>query len=313
MKNTAITAIILSIFFAFTATASAQSETSVAVQTETSIAESTRQSIAAPSDYVPEPQEDIVIEYRTPEGRQGYGDNKNLDYYFHSNGYPEYISYIGAYDKFLAEGDELVIQYRAGLTDMSQENIDEVLSVMDSSCWVVFEQASYSYNERMAVYEQLRTEFPECHISFGYETEMIIIYAPEGTMEKYLEKLDGRFGGLVFVSDIDGVLYDAAVGTSIGERVSVPDGGLGGDGIITGVITNPPATETKPAFPVFAAIAAALLLLTGAAFLLIRRNHLRVNSNGTAAAAAIHTKNDVKQLISDSAESPHPELRDRII
>ena len=300
MKKTIITALILSLFFSSTATASANYETSVAVTYRTS---------AAPADYAPEPQEDISVEYRTPEGFQGTGLNRNPEHYYHELGYPEYLSYIAAYDKFLAEGDELVVQFRAGLTDMSQENIDEVLSVMDSSCWVVFEQATYSYDERTAVYEQLREEFPECYVSQGYDNERIIIYTPaDSTEEEYLKKLNGRFAGLVFVCGSDGVLYDAAVGTSTGERVSVPDGGFGGD---TGGPTVMIGVDNTGPILLICMIAA-LLLIAGAAFLLLARHRIRVSSDGTA-AAAILTKNDVEQLVSDSAEAPSPSLRERIL
>ena len=301
MKKTIITALILSLFFSSTATASANYETSVAVTYRTS---------AAPADYAPEPQEDSTVEYRTPEGFQGTGLNKNPEYYYHEFGYPEYLSYIAAYDKFLAEGDELVVQFRAGLTDMSQENIDEVLSVMDSSCWVVFEQASYSYNERTAVYEQLREEFPECYVSLGYDNERIIIYTPaDSTEEEYLKKLNGRFAGLVFVCGSDGVLYDAAVGTATGERVSVPDGGLGSDTGGPVVMIGVDNTGTI----LLITIIAVLLFIVGGAFLLMARSRIRIGSDGTAAAVAVLTKKDVKQLISDSAEAPSPHLRERIL
>ena len=299
MKKTIITALILSLFFSFTATASAHYETSVAVTYQTS---------AAPADYAPEPQEDISVEYRTPEGLQGTGLNRNPEHYYHELGYPEYLSYIAAYDKFLAEGDVLVVQFRAGLTDMSQENIDEVLSVMDSSCWVVFEQASYSYNERVAIYEQLRAEFPECYVSLGYEIEDIHIAAPEGKTEEIIARLDGRFEGLVSIADHEGYLYDGN-GQPTGERISVPETGFGGD--TGGPVVLIKADNTGPFLLI--SIIAALLFIAGAAFLLLARSRIRIASDGTAAAVAVLTKKDIKQLISESAETPSPSLRERIL
>lgn len=309
MKKTAITAIILSLMLSIGATASAQSETSMA--------ETTRPVMTAPSDYVPEPQEELVTEYAAPIGEQGRGSVKNLEYHYYNNGYPEYISYIAAYDKMLTEDDELAICIRAGLTDMSQENMDEILALADSSCYIVFEQASYSYNERQEIYTQLREEFPDCYISFGYETEDIIIVAPENRTEEYLEKLAGRFDGLVSVADSEGWLYDAAM-CATGERISVPDGGLGVETDGSAVIGGEPIviidkTTKYGNILIIAAVAAAVMLIIGAAFLVIRRSRIKLGADGTASAAATLTKRDVMKLISDSAETPSDELKDRII
>ena len=309
MKKTAITAIILSLMLSIGTTASAQSETSMA--------ETTRPVMTAPSDYVPEPQEELVTEYAAPIGEQGRGSVKNLEYHYYNNGYPEYISYIAAYDKMLTEDDELAICIRAGLTDMSQENKDAILELADSSCYIVFEQASYSYNERQEIYSQLREEFPDCYISFGYETEDIIIVAPENRTEECLEKLAGRFDGLVSVADSEGWLYDAAM-CATGERISVPDGGLGVETGGSAVIGGEPAviidkTTNYGNILIIAAVAAAVMLIIGAAFLVIRRSRIKLSADGTASAAATLTKRDVMKLISDSAETPSDELKDRII
>ncbi len=310
MKKIIITAIISSLIFSFSMTAFAGSETSIPAQTESSMAENVRPVMTAPADYTPEPQE-VVTEYRTPDGEQGHGNIKNLEYYYHNNGYPEYLSYIAAYDKMLISDQDIAVCIRAGLTDMSQENMDEILELADSSCYIVFEQASYSYNERTDIYEQLRAEFPELYVSLGYDNESIIIYTPDGKTEACLEALSGRYKGLVYVADDDGVLYDTDVGEPTGERVTMPDGGLGGDtgAISTGPITT--AEKDRTAWIIPAAVITALLIAAGAV-LLLRKSRIKVSGDGTAAAASTLSKNDVVRLISDSAETPCPELRDRI-
>lgn len=312
MKKAAITAIISSLIFSMCTTAYAGAETSIAAQTTMStMAENARPVMTAPADYTPEPQEEIVTEYRTPEGEQGRGSIKNLEYHYHNNGYPEYLSYIAAYDKMLTDENTLAVCIRAGLTDMSQESMDEILELADSSCYIVFEQASYSYRERTEIYDQLRTEFPDFYISLGYDDERIIIYTPDEKTEACLEALSGRYGGLVYVAGDDGVLYDTAVGEPTGERVTVPDGGLGGD---TGVIGVDPIipVETDHIALITAAAVITALLITGGAILLFRRSCIKISGDSTAAAASAFTKKDVIQLISDSTEEPSDKLRDRI-
>ncbi len=309
MKKTAITAIILSLLLSIGTTATAQSETSMA--------ETTRPVMTAPSDYVPEPQEEISTEYAAPIGEQGRGSIKNLEYHYHNNGYPEYLSYIAAYDKVLIDDNTLAVCIRAGLTDMSQENMDEILELADSSCYIVFEKASYSYNERQEIFTQLREEFPDCYISLGYETEDIIIVAPENRTEECLKKLAGRFDGLVSVADSEGWLYDAAM-CATGERISVPDAGFGveagGSAVIGGepaVIINKPTKHGN--ILIIAAVAAAVMLIVGATFLVIRRSRIKLGADVTASATVVLTKKDIKRMIAGSAETPSDELKDRII
>ena len=304
MKKTAVTAAFLSLIMIL--------GTSAAAHSAQSIAESSRATVAAPSDYVPEPQEEIITDYFIPEGQQGFGDVKNLEYHFHENGWPEYLSYISAYDKGMTEDGSMALMYRAGLTELSDENKAEILALADSSCYIVFEQAQYSYAQRLSVYEMLRDELPEAYVSLGYDCEAIVVYAPEGRLDDCVQHIGGRFGGLVFVADTDGTLYDGN-GVPTGEKVIPFETGIGdAGGYVTGgnvqILTEPDNSGMTLA----AAIAAVMLLVVGAAVLLAR-SRVRVSAEGTAAAAATLTKKDVVRMIAQSNVSPSNELRERIL
>ncbi len=303
MKKTAITAALLSLVMIL--------GTSAAAHSAESMAESTRATVAAPSDYVPGPQEDAVTDYYVPVGEQGCGDVKNLEYHFHENGWPEYLSYIAAYDKGIAEDGTLVLMYRAGLTELSDENKAELLALADSSCYIVFEQASYSYEQRLSVYETLRSELPDVYVSLGYDSEEIVIHAPADRLDGITEYLGGRYGELVFIADSDGVLYDGN-GVPTGEKITPFETGVGDTGgIITGGDTQI-LTEPDHTVPMITAAAAVLLLAAGAA-VLMHHSRIRVHADGTAAATARLTRSDVLRKISESTATPSPELRERIL
>ncbi len=313
MKITAFFAILISASLIFgTAAAAEESASEAAESTQAAV---TRRTSAAHEDYVPEPSEEIPAEYRIPEGLQGRGELINLNYEYGQNGYPDYISYVAAYDKFLSANNEFVIQYRVGITDMSQENIDEVLELADVSCYIVFEQAAYSYNQRMEVFYELRETIPECYIIEDFEAMQFILVADEGETEQAIQQLNRLYGeqysDLVWVADAEGNIYSRS-GSPTGKKIdtTITDGGgtlIGGE---AGVGTE--SGSNKGMAPIIAAIATALIPALGASVILNRKSSIKPSSDGTAAVTTPLTKREVKQLVKASLEAPPSVLRERI-
>ncbi len=312
MKKTVITAIILSLVFSMGATAYA------AEHAEKSEASATvRRTSAAPADYVPEPVEEIITEKRIPEGQQGRGELINLNYEYGRNGYPDYISYVEAYDKFLDENNNTVIQYRVGITEMSQENMDEVLELAAESCYIVFEQASHSYNERMEVFDSLRKEFPDCYIIEDWQAKQFILVTSDDETQNIIQTLGKRYSDLVLVADSSGNIYDRA-GNPTGRTADIMDTGIGREPVIggdTGVYqgTDPVGEAKSGIAPIIAVIAATAVLLLAGGFILSRKAGVKLSTDGTAAASALLSRSDVKRLVSESAVTPRSQLRERIL
>ncbi len=302
MKRTIIAALILSLAFSVTAAAEHAESEAPAVTHRTS---------AAPADYVPEPKEEIITERRIPEGEQGRGENLNLNYAYGQSGYPDYLSYVEGYDKFLNENNETIILYRVGITDMSRENMDEVLDFASDRCYITFEPAPYSYNERMEVFYMLREQFPDLPLIEDWQEKQFILVTDAEGIEAVNSFLGERYTDLVFACDTDGSIYDRS-GNPTGRSIDISFTGMGGEPVIGGDMGVDVIPEEKSVAPIIAVTAVLVLLLVGGG-LLLRRNTVRLGSDGSAAAAAVLSTADVKRLIADSAESPRKELRDRIL
>lgn len=251
------------------------------------------------------PMEDIP--YREPVGIIGRGTANNLEYYYNNSGFPEYISYIYGYDKFMGQDGKMKVEYKVGLTDLSEENKNAVLDIASENCCILFEQGGFSFTYRAEVYLQLRDEFPEYHIRMAEDSSDIYIYAAENK-DDCLKKLDGRYEGLVFVTDEEGISYCGS-GEAVG-KVDIPMAGLGVDGALTGGF-EPAATETAPSLPLIAAICAAGIMLLAAVIFFLRRR-IRLSADGTAALSRKLSSSDVEELIRRNSERPSPELKQKI-
>lgn len=256
-------------------------------------------------------------EYIPPEpiGVQGSGDVKNMESYYYENGYPEYISYINAYDKLYDEhSGSTLLMYEVGLTDMSEENRNAILSIGDETCYFSFGQATHSYNVRYKVYEELRREFPDAYVRMSDNTETIYLIALNGEQEEYIERLGTEYGSLVAVADKDGEVYSLITGAVDGSIAPV-EGGMGIDGGLSEIAHAGDSggnIEPNSTIPLIAAVCAVIIAAAVAGFLLLRRSRLRVSSDGTAAAVSRLTRAEVKKAVADSAEQPSEALRNRI-
>ncbi len=271
-------------------------------------------STAEPSENTPPEYSDFIIPEHEPQGVQGRGEHNNLEYYYHNNGYPEYISYVYGYDKFMGEDGEMYIEYEIGLTDLSEENRNAVLETASEYCYISFAQDMFSYNYRTEVYEELRKEFPEAYVSMADNCGRIYIYAPEGKEQEYLEKLGDRYFALVFLCDSSSGEFLYTEGTSgMQPEGSAPvfDAGMGAP--TTGAVTVPEQPDNSRTVLIITLSAAIAVAVTAGAIILIRRSRTRISADGTATASAALTKKNVEQALRESMEQPSPEVKDKIL
>ncbi len=262
------------------------------------------------SEDIIDPNENTAVadELNIPEpiGEQGRGDCLNLENYYFENGYPEYLSFVFVYDKFLDENEEIVLLASAGLTEMSQENIDAILDIADDSCYITFSEWKYSYTERKAVYDEIKAmESEDLHVWLAYDDRVSVNVLDASNLEKYRELFSEKYGDIVTVDCI------------IAEDSIVEDGGAvitPGLGTITttGVITEPTEQNNTHTILIIAISAALLLLITGGVYLL-HKSKMRISSDGTAAASVKLTNADIEKTVADSEEKPSTELKDKIM
>lgn len=268
----------------------------------------------APSEGAPSQSADLIIPEHEPQGVQGRGEHNNLEYYYHHNGYPEFISYVYGYDKFMGEDGKMYIEYEIGLTDLSEENRNSVLETASEYCYISFAQDMFSHSYRTEVYEEMRKEFPEAYVSMANDCGRIYIYAPEGKEQEYLEKLGDRYFALVFLCDSSSgeLLYsEGTAGVQPEGSAPVFDAGMGAP--TTGAVTIPEKPDSSRTVLIITLSAAIAVAVTAGAVILIRRNRARISADGTATASAALTKNDVEQALRESMEQPSPETLDRIL
>lgn len=265
-----------------------------------------------------------------PTGIQGHGYTNNLEYYYHNNGYPEYISYVYGYDKFMGDDGEMYVEYEIGLTDLSEKNRNEILNIASDKCYISFAQDMFSFNYRTQVYEEMRNEFTEAHVRMADDCGRIYVYAPEGKEKEYLNQLGDRYFALVFICDNNGdfVYKDGTVADGTpqpGIEAGNTNGGTAlitpGLGVITttvpelgttGAIAEPTDQNNTRTILIIAISAALVLLITGGVYLL-HKSKMRISSDGTVAASVKLTNAEIERAVADSIEKPSSELKDRIM
>lgn len=267
---------------------------------------------AEPLDYP-----DHLEEY----GQGGNGTAEVLEKYYGKNGYPEYISYvynIGA-ESFSSESeyaDMTFWYYTVALTENTPENQQAVLDVAAENCYIKFVDAKWSYNERKTVYDELcAMSIDGMHVNMGQNIETIFVYLPDDS--EYFDAIP-LYDGMVKVVPESEISIE--LDETIGFDGAVPGYGLdGGDipevGLDDSTITTGFAENKQDSLPVWAwaGIAVIAFVAVGGAIVLIRKNRVSVNSDGSAEVAASVTKKDVVEMISESTEKPSDELKDKIM
>lgn len=284
------------------------------VEFATSTPEESVQSAAPPEPYV---YPDSIDGW----GIGGNGTEEVLEKYYGKFGYPEYISYVyntGA-ESLASEGYEdynIVFWYHdVALTENTPENQQAVLDIAAENCYIRFVDAKWSYNERKAVCEELEAmDIEGMHVNMPSNIETIFVYLPDDS--EYFDDIPLHDGMVKVVPESEILENDDSY--DIGGTVITGVPGIGGvipetginDTTTIGAITE----EKQEQFPLWAwmGIAVIAFVAVGGAILLIRKNRVSVNSDGSAEVTAT-AKNDIVKMISDSAEKPSDELKDKIM
>ncbi|MBE6888747.1 MAG: hypothetical protein E7485_01855 [Ruminococcaceae bacterium] len=254
-------------------------------------------------------------DYLEEYGQGGNGTEEVLEKYYGKFGYPEYISYvynIGA-ESFSSESeyaDMTFWYYTVALTENTPENQQAVLDVAAENCYIKFVDAKWSYNERKAVYDELcAMELEGIQIEMSANSHHVNAYAFEANTD-VIPEYDGMVEIIIGVIPNAEIGADGAVpGLGLDGGV-VPEADLDGSTITTGFVD-----DKKEQLPVWAwaGIAVIAFVAVGGAIVLIRKNRVSVNSDGSAEVAASVTKKEVVEMISDSTEKPSDELKDKIM
>ncbi len=263
----------------------------------------------------------VYPDYIERWGVGGNGTEEVLEKYYGKFGYPEYISYAyntGA-ESLASEGYEeqniVFWYYDVALCENTPENQQAVLDIAAENCYIRFIDAKWSYNERKAVYDELRSmDIEGMRVVMGQNIETIFVYLPDES-----EHFDDIpiYDGMVKVVPESEVLeiddsYDT--GGTIITGVPAIGGAIPETGIDSTITIGATEEEQQNGLPLWAwfGIAFIAFAAVGGAVVLIRRNRVSVNSDGSAELTAA-AKNDVVKRISDSTEKPSDELKDKIM
>ena len=265
--------------------------------------------------------------YVYPESIDGWGVGGNgteevLEKYYGRFGYPEYISYVyntGA-ESLASEGYEdynIVFWYHdVALVENTPENQQAVLDIAAENCYIRFLDAKWSYNQRKAVYDELCAMSIEgMHVNMGQNIETIFVYLPDDS--EHFDDIPLHDGMVKVVPESEMLENDDSydIGGSVitgavpGIGGVIPETGLDDSTITTGFAEN--KQDSLPVWA-WAGIAVIAFVAVGGAILLIRKNRVSVNSDGSAEVTAT-AKNDVVKMIADSTEKPSDELKDKIM
>ncbi len=260
-------------------------------------------------------------------GVGGNGTEEVLEKYYGKFGYPEYISYVfntGA-EMLASEGyyDQNICfwYYDVALCENTPENRQAVLDIAAENCYIKFVDAKWSYNQRKAVYDELRAmDIEGMSVTMPENIETIFVYLPDESehfddiplydgmvkvvpdSEIMVEIDDSLDIGSTIVTGIDGAV------PGIGGYNDIPEIGIEEE-LTTGIVD-----KQQNGLPMWAwaGIAFIAFVAVGGAIVLIRRNRVSVNSDGSAEVTAA-AKNDIVKMIADSKEKPSDELKDKIM
>ncbi|MBQ8171292.1 MAG: hypothetical protein IJZ95_04805 [Oscillospiraceae bacterium] len=316
MKKMIITAAALVFALSGTAAyAATESQTATYIVASTSAANEEAQTDPAENSAATSSAGDTNIFYGAETGNN---DVIHLEKHYGKNGYPDYISYIictgvssSGFDPTQGEPDGGFAEtyfYDIGLTEKTQENMDAVLAVASDNCNITFYECDFSYNEREAAFNELGAkDYKGAHIMMSQESQYILIYIPDDADYKNDIPL---YDGMVKILSTNELEYDTGIGTTGTTGATTgfgqPEIGYESYSYADGV------TAQDNTWVWFAVAGIAVFAVVGAVFI-IRRNNVRINSDGSAEAVSVATKADVEKAVSDSAEAPSAELKNKIM
>ena len=253
-------------------------------------------------------------------GVRGHGDSEvSLEYLFHNNGYPDFVSYAGLVDKDIYN-DRVYYQYEVGLTEITDENREYILSLLSDSFYVAFSQCRFSYNERLAAFEELRDSGERVDMS-SY-SEAVYVYIPDAELEQRAAEIYERYGGIVTVMSLEQqeAYLDGAV-----TGGGLPDGGNGiginnvgiddsaseiGSAVTTGINSAAESSGISPVV-IWAVIAAVVLAAAAGLIFLVRRSAL-VTAEGRVVTSRRVSRGEIIAAVKSADETPQTEFNDII-
>ena len=187
------------------------------------------------TDSLPQLNDSVKSADPFADSPMGTGTVKNLQEYWEKNGYPDYVSYAGqlglaSYDPN-TQTESVYGLWTVGVVNATEEQKQEIISLVSSEYHVKLEEANYSYAYRAERAEKICQSYPKAKAELSEASENIYIYNNGYTDEEWLEIVKAYEDGVVING---GVYYDESF-------VGVPE--LGAEGIGEAV----PSNEIAPA------------------------------------------------------------------
>lgn len=253
----------------------------------------------------------IYPDFIEGRGIGGNGTELVLEKYYGKFGYPEYISYACNTAAECVEGvdengDPATLWFSVvGLTENTPENRQAVLDIAAENCYITFVEAKWSYNERKAVYDELSAmDIEGMSVAMPLNTENIFVYLPDDS--RYSDDIP-LYDGMVMLCEMAECVDDDY---DMGGTITT---GFGGENGIDG-IPEIGTDESSSGLPMWAwfGIAFIAFIAVGGAIVLIRRNIVSANPDGSAEITAAAGK-DIVKAIADTTEKPSAGLKDKIM
>lgn len=138
--------------------------------------------------------------YASDKGIQGTGDVVDIQTYWEENGYPESLSYIHQWGAEMATDDIKWLYWEIGVVDLDEQTKQEIIALASDTCWITFYDATFTYAQRLGVYEEISALDDEQieSVTLGVNTEMIFVTlqsnASSTTMARYEAEFEALYG-----------------------------------------------------------------------------------------------------------------------
>jgi hypothetical protein len=161
---------------------------------------------------------------RLADGEAGRGSIEAPDKYWAENGYPDDISF--AYEaggEVLPDGTS-VSWWEIGIVDAEDSRRQEIINMLSSNCVITFIDCKYSYSQREAAYNEIRTSGDDSiHAAvMSLNTEQMWVEVSEEHLKEYAAKFNRQYGSFIVVTDdLNAAKDDALVGGGINKGNSL--------------------------------------------------------------------------------------------
>ena len=232
------------------------------------------------------------------KGESGRGSIEAPDKYWAENGYPDDISFVQeAGGEEIEDGTQASL-WRIGIVSADESRKQEILDLFSPKCIITFVDCRYSYNQREAVCDEIRTSGYEAVQAVGLApySEIVFVQVSDQYAKGYAAQFVKQYGSFVVVTN------DLKAAQNANSELGIGQGAEPGGGVVN---------RTNEYSGLFIWIICAILLI-GAVSLFFNRTRLvpaMQTAKGTVVTqSAPVSRKQTREAIKNSEITPSDEV-----